>query len=184
QGGDEVVRLEDEADLVASNDRELLLGARGDVDVTEQDATGRHAIEPGEAVQQGRLARAGRAHDRGVPAGGELDGDVVEGTHRRLPESVDLRDLLGPAGDGAGGGVSSDGRRPRAPPAWCSGYRDPTRKEQVRPSLWVDLHLLDELLDAPADLVADGTDGSEPETLGVVEDPVLVVLSRVDRACV
>src|SRR5262249_41634156 len=62
------------------------------------------------------------------------------------------------------------------------GYRDPTRKEQVRPSLWVDLHLLDELLDAPADLVADGTDGSEPETLGVVEDPVLVVLSRVDRA--
>src|SRR5437879_2593821 len=70
---DQVVRLEDEPDLVPADDRQLLLGARGDLDVAQQDATRRDAVAPGETVQQRRLARARPAQappvgSRGAPA--------------------------------------------------------------------------------------------------------------------
>ena len=66
----QVEELEDEPELVAAQ-----LGQRavvepcelGPVDETEPDV-GR--VEAGEDVHQGRLARAGRAHDRGEPARG------------------------------------------------------------------------------------------------------------------
>src|SRR5207245_753990 len=105
EGRDEVVGLEHEADLVAPDDGELLLRDRGDVDVAEGHATRRHAVEAGEAVQQRRLARARRAHDRRVARLGEVDRDVVEGAHGRLTSAVDLRDRFGPNGDGTGNGL-------------------------------------------------------------------------------
>ena len=60
--------------------------SRGDVGVPDADLAGGGAVEPGEDVQQGRLAGAGRSHDRGEPAGVDLDADVVEGEDlRRRP---------------------------------------------------------------------------------------------------
>ena len=63
--GHEVVGLEDEADLVAPHQRELLLVHRADLVVAEEHLARRDPVEAGEAVQQRRLARARRAHDRG-----------------------------------------------------------------------------------------------------------------------
>ena len=48
----EVVRLEHEADAIASNQREMLLVGAADLDVAEEHLTRRHAVEAGEAVQQ------------------------------------------------------------------------------------------------------------------------------------
>src|SRR5690606_1364941 len=70
--GDEVERLEDEADLVAAERRELALAQRGEVDVADEDLSGRERVEARQAVHEGRLARPRRAHDRGEPTPLEL----------------------------------------------------------------------------------------------------------------
>ena len=66
QRRNEVVGLEDEAEAVAADLRQLLVGKRAEVDVADVDVTARERVEPGEAVQQRRLARARRTHDRRV----------------------------------------------------------------------------------------------------------------------
>ena len=53
------------------------------------DAAG-EAVEPGGALHQRRLARAGRTHDRGEPAALEADGDAVQRTDLGLTLAVDL----------------------------------------------------------------------------------------------
>src|SRR5262249_26304137 len=83
--------LEHEADLVAADERQLLLGRRADLDVAEEDLTGRDPIEAGETVQERRLPRARRPHDRRVLVTLELDVDAVEGVHGRFTGAVDLR---------------------------------------------------------------------------------------------
>jgi hypothetical protein len=54
-----------------------------------------------QAVHQRGLAGAGRPHDRGELAGGEVDIDGVEGGHRGVPGAVDLGQAAGRDG-GAG----------------------------------------------------------------------------------
>ena len=75
---DEVVGLEHEADAVAAQHGELLVGERAELDVADEHRARRERVETGEAVQQRRLARARRAHDRGEAPGGDVDGDAVE----------------------------------------------------------------------------------------------------------
>ena len=81
EGRHEVERLEDEADLLAPQLRELLVRERVQVDAADDDATRRERVEAGEAVHQRGLARARRTHDRGPPAGRHGDVDAVERAH-------------------------------------------------------------------------------------------------------
>src|SRR2546427_638928 len=52
QRWNQVVRLEDEADAVAANLGEVLLGQRADVEVAEEHVTAGEPVEPGDAVQE------------------------------------------------------------------------------------------------------------------------------------
>ena len=60
----------------------------------------RERVEAGERVHERRLAGARRAHDRGEPAGREVDGDAVERTDLGLALAVDLGGVDGAGGDG------------------------------------------------------------------------------------
>jgi len=71
----------------------------GEVGALDPHAAVGELVEPGEAVHQGRLAGAGRAHDGGEAAGCELDRHAVEGADFVLASPVDLDRV-----DDAGGG--------------------------------------------------------------------------------
>ena len=82
-------------------------------------------VEPGQAVHQGALARAGGAHDGGELARREVDGDAGEGVDGGVALAVGLPGVDGPGGDG---GVRSGGRRRRGvvmvmPPSWRTRVR-------------------------------------------------------------
>ena len=81
--GQQVVALEHEPDLVPADAREggvleLVHGA-----AVEAVATGARPVEAADHVEEGRLARAGRPHDRDVLAGADRLAHVGEGVHRR-----------------------------------------------------------------------------------------------------
>jgi hypothetical protein len=82
--------------VVPPQDREPLVAQRAEVGVPDVRPAGGEGVEAGRAVQQRRLAGAGRAHDRGKAAGHELDRDTVQGTHLDLARAVDLDRVLGP----------------------------------------------------------------------------------------
>jgi hypothetical protein len=65
--------LEDEADAAP------LRRHAGDVVAADQHGPGRRRFQPGDDPQQGRLAGAARAQQRGQRAVGDLDRDVLEG---------------------------------------------------------------------------------------------------------
>ena len=65
--------------------------------VADEDAAGGQGVEPGDGVEQRRLARARRTHDGGEAAGGEVDAHAVEGTDGGVALAVDLDGV-----DGAG----------------------------------------------------------------------------------
>src|SRR3954452_23215799 len=60
---EQVERLEDEADLVTAEQRQLLVAEPGELGVPDVDLAGCGPVETGEYVEQGRLAGAGRPHD-------------------------------------------------------------------------------------------------------------------------
>jgi hypothetical protein len=103
EGREQVEGLEHEADLVPAEQGELLLGQLAELDVADEDLPGGDPVQPGQAVHQGRLAGAGRAHDGGEPAARELDRDVVKGPDLGLALPVDLGHLDGPRGQRLGG---------------------------------------------------------------------------------
>ena len=110
--GDEVVGLEDEADLVAAQIVSCLSLKVARSSVADEDLAGGERVEPGEAVHERRLARAGRAHDGREPAVLEVDGDAVEGAHLGVAGAVDL-DGVDALRRSDGGGVRSGGVMPR-----------------------------------------------------------------------
>src|SRR5205085_9590139 len=77
EGGDEVVGLEDEADLVPPQPGQLLVGKLAQLGPADEDLPPADPVEAGHAVHAGGLARAGRAHDGAELAGGELHADRV-----------------------------------------------------------------------------------------------------------
>ena len=83
---------------------ELLVVELGEVGVADVDGAGRQRVEPGEAVHQRALARAGRAHDRRELGLLERHGDAVEGDDLAVAAAVDLDGV-----DGAGGGLDACG---------------------------------------------------------------------------
>ena len=109
----QVERLEDEAEPVTAQLRELLVVERGEVDVADEHLALGQVVEPGEGVHQRRLAGARRAHDGGEAAGVELDVDGVEGADDAVALAVGLGGRHGTSGDGTsrrpgGGGVVVD----------------------------------------------------------------------------
>src|SRR5436190_409359 len=78
--------------------RELLVGERRQLDVTDEHLARGHAVEAGDAVHQRGLAGTRRAHDGGEVSAGEVDGHTIEGAHGRVALAVDLHDVMG-AGD-------------------------------------------------------------------------------------
>src|SRR5690606_6317277 len=87
QARDEVVELEDEADVVAPERRQLALGGGTEVVAGVADGAGRGAVEPAEDVEERGLPAAGGAEEDDELAREEVEVDA--------PERVDL-DLAGP----------------------------------------------------------------------------------------
>src|SRR6056297_2012312 len=117
----EIERLEDEAHLCPAEFGDGLVVEGGQVGAADVGGTGGERVEPGEAVQQRRLAGAGRPHDGGELAGLERHGDAVEGVDLGVTDAVGLAGVDGAGrsdasgnGDGAiGGGGCRRGRRRR-----------------------------------------------------------------------
>ena len=86
---------------------EVLVVEGREIGVADEHLARGERVEPGDAVHERRLARAGRAHDGGEPAAVEVDGDAVECLDRGFVVAVDLRGV-----DGAGAGATgAAGRR-------------------------------------------------------------------------
>ena len=119
----QVVALEDEADLGAAQQREVVVSQRVEPGAGDLDRAARGLVEPGEDVHQRRLAGARGAHDRGEAAGREGDVDAAQGVDRDVALAVALRqrttddDLARRAGRGGGGdgGGSAHGSSLRPP---------------------------------------------------------------------
>src|SRR6056297_172274 len=106
QRRDQVEGLEDETDLGAPELGDLLVVERGEVGVADERGTRRQRVEPGQAVQQRRLAGTRRSHDRAELARLERHGDTVEGVNLGVADAVGLAGI-----DRAGGGDGGCGGR-------------------------------------------------------------------------
>ena len=124
QHRDEVVRLEDEAELVAPERREPLVVEVGQLLAGDDDRAGRRAVESGEQVHQRGLAGPGGPHDRGELAGGELEADAPQRVDRGLPLPVGAVQLCG--GDDRSGHGSRGHAESIVVHAWAI-------KEETRP---------------------------------------------------
>src|SRR5207247_2379794 len=69
---------------------ELRLGELGDADLADEHLPAGDPVETGQAVHQGRLARARRAHDGGELAGRQVHRDAVQRPHLRVALPVHL----------------------------------------------------------------------------------------------
>ena len=87
---DQVVGLEDEADLVAAQPGQRLVLELGEVLVADEHRALVGGVERGAAVHQRRLAGPARPHHGGELAGRQVEGDVVEGDDARLARAVGL----------------------------------------------------------------------------------------------
>ncbi len=111
QAGDEVVELEDEADVAAPELGQGRLVRRREVLAAVDDAAAGRGVEAPEDVEQGRLAAArGPQKDDELP-GAQVEVDAPEGLDRDLAHPVDLgkaarredRRGYGAGGQGPGG---------------------------------------------------------------------------------
>src|SRR4051812_2267057 len=65
EGGEELIGLEDEADLTAAEERHLVFAEVGDVFTVEDDLAGGRGIEAGEEAEEGAFAATRWPHDGG-----------------------------------------------------------------------------------------------------------------------
>ena len=79
---DQVVRLEDEAEVAAADLGELVVVEPRDVATAQEVLAAGRAVEAAQQVEHGALARAGGAHDGDVFAGVDIDGHAPQGVHR------------------------------------------------------------------------------------------------------
>jgi len=85
----QVVGLEDEADLLAAQQRQLPFGQVAQLRPADPHLAAGDPVQPGQAVHQRRLARAARPHHRREPALGKLDAEAVQGAYLGLALAVD-----------------------------------------------------------------------------------------------
>ncbi len=93
--GQQVVLLEDEADLLVANRRQLGAGQPLDLRAVEREGAGGRAVEAAEDRHQRALARA-RGPDQGHElAAGDVEVDAAQGVHRGAVGAVDLGQAAG-----------------------------------------------------------------------------------------
>ncbi len=102
----QVVGLEDEADVAAADLGELVVVHVGDVFVAEEIMAAGAAVEAAEQVQQRGFARAGRAHQGDEVAFLEVERHAGEGGHDDLFHLVVLDEVDDSSDGGHGGGDS------------------------------------------------------------------------------
>ena len=95
QDRQQVEELEDEAELVAAQLGQLAVVEAGDLRPSRLTRAGGRPVEPGEDVHQGRLARAGRPHDRREAVALEAGVDPDQGVDRGITFAVAARDVAG-----------------------------------------------------------------------------------------
>jgi hypothetical protein len=88
----QVVELENEAHATRAVVRAFVVRHACEPDALDQYLAAVDAIEPGEAVEEGRLARAARAHDRDHLAGEHLHVDAAQRVHLHQAGVVELLD--------------------------------------------------------------------------------------------
>ncbi len=108
EGGEQVEGLEDEADPLPAEQRQLLVLEAAQLGAVDQDLAAVDALQAGRGAQQGGLAGAGGAHDGGEGAEREAEAHPVEAD-----------DGLGAGAVGLGNGAEFDGEF-RA--AGCGGH--------------------------------------------------------------
>jgi len=98
--GDQVERLEDEADLLPADARELIVVEALDGAPVELVSPCGRAVEAAEDVHERRLAGAGRTHDRDVLPTRDLEVERSQrlDQHRSVGLEVGLRDAGQPRG--------------------------------------------------------------------------------------
>jgi hypothetical protein len=79
---EQVVELEDEADVGAADARQVALALSGERRPRHDYLAVAGRLEPGDQVEQRRLAAARRAHDRGELAVGKHHVDASQRSHR------------------------------------------------------------------------------------------------------
>jgi hypothetical protein len=79
--------------VVAPELCQLRVVQRRDLDAGHRDLARRRFVQAGEDVHERRLAGAGRAHDGGEPAFGDVDGDAPQGVDRRVALAVAAHDV-------------------------------------------------------------------------------------------
>lgn len=118
EGRDQEMVLEHEADGVAAQMRDLGIAERGGILPLDQEPARGRPVEQADDVEQGALARAGRADQREELAVIELEVDVVQHLGLvRLTDVVGLADLLEPEDFASHGSPPPDRAWRRAPPA-------------------------------------------------------------------
>ena len=96
RAGEQVERLEDEADLPVPDLGALVAVEPGDVDPVEKVAARRGPVEAADDVHEGALAGPGRPHDGDELARVDREGYAVEGPDLDLAHRVDLDEVLDP----------------------------------------------------------------------------------------
>jgi hypothetical protein len=92
--GEQVVVLEDKADLAIAKVRQVAFWEGERIDIAEGHPAAGWLIEGAKDVQQGALAAAGRAHDGKGLAGVEGEVDIAEDRERATPGGVVLVELF------------------------------------------------------------------------------------------
>src|SRR5262249_17579970 len=89
---DQVVELEDVADGARAPPRERRLGELRHVLALDEDGASRRTVDPGEDVEERRLARAGGAHEREELARRHVEVDAAEDVHLLVAAHERLRE--------------------------------------------------------------------------------------------
>src|SRR5437879_6219011 len=93
QSREQVVRLEDEADVLVADRGELVIGQLVDVLAGEHVCPAVGNVEAAKDVHERRLSRAGRAHDGHEFRGPDVEVDPPQRVHRDVPtDAVGLGD--------------------------------------------------------------------------------------------
>ena len=96
--GEQIVRLKNEAEVLAADFGKLIVVHVGDIFVAEVIFAGRGAIETAEQVEQRRFAGAGRPHQGDEIPLREIQRHAVQGAHRHRFQVIVL-DQVDDAGD-------------------------------------------------------------------------------------
>ena len=125
QRGQQVVRLEDESHRCPAQLRQRDLAERAEIGPVELDGARGRPVQTGRALQQRRLAGAGRTHHRGEGAGTEQVADTAQRIGAAGLGDIGLGDAVeqqgwcrhGPIEAGNAAGIAGAGSPPRVAPA-------------------------------------------------------------------